>query len=96
MSNYTIANLLEVEDSYNGRVPGLEGHFARKHLESRDLGVSLFRFEASVQNPKSHSHKEQEEAFVVVNGSGRVRLDDEVVMSVLGGRLRAHGGRPQE
>jgi quercetin dioxygenase-like cupin family protein len=26
----------------------------------------------------AHSHREQEEAYVVVNGSGRIRLDDAV------------------
>ena len=25
-----------------------------------------------------HSHREQEEAYVVISGSGRIRLDDEI------------------
>ena len=78
MSDYAIVNLLEIDDSVEGRVEGLEGRFSRKHLGSRDLGVSHFRYAPGTRNPGSHSHREQEEAYVVVAGSGRVRLDDEV------------------
>jgi quercetin dioxygenase-like cupin family protein len=78
MPPYAIVNLLEIEDSVTGRVPGLEGRFARKSLGSRDLGVSHWRYAPGTRNPAAHSHREQEEAYVVVAGSGRVRLDDEV------------------
>src|SRR5947208_1335388 len=78
MPDYAIVNLLEIEDSVGGRVEGLEGRFGRRHLDSRDLGVSHFRFAAGTRNGTGHSHREQEEAYVVVAGSGRVRLDDEV------------------
>ena len=77
MSRFAKVNLLEVEDSVAGRVEGLEGRFSRKHLDSRDLGVSLFRYAPNLRSPMAHSHKEQEEAYVVVAGSGRVLLDDE-------------------
>jgi quercetin dioxygenase-like cupin family protein len=39
--------------------------------------VSHWRYAAGTRS-FSHSHREQEEAYVVVAGSGRVRLDDEV------------------
>jgi mannose-6-phosphate isomerase-like protein (cupin superfamily) len=78
MSDYTIVNLLELEDTVQGRLPGLEGRFGRKHLDSRDLGVSLWQYAPNVRNPVAHRHREQEEAYVVVAGSGRVRLDDEI------------------
>jgi quercetin dioxygenase-like cupin family protein len=74
---YAIVNLLEIDDSVAGRVAGLEGRFSRKHLDSRDLGVSLWRYAPGTRNG-AHSHREQEEAYVVVAGSGRVRLDDEL------------------
>jgi quercetin dioxygenase-like cupin family protein len=78
MSRFAIVNLLEVEDSVGDRAPGIEGRFARKHLDSRDLGVSLFRYAANVRSPMAHSHREQEEAYLVAAGSGHVLLDDEV------------------
>jgi mannose-6-phosphate isomerase-like protein (cupin superfamily) len=78
MSRFAKVNLLEVEDSVAGRVEGLEGRFGRKHLDSRDLGVSLFRYAPILRNQLAHSHREQEEAYVVVAGSGRVLLDDEI------------------
>jgi hypothetical protein len=70
MSSFATVNLLEVEDSVGDRAPGIEGRFGRKHLDSRDLGVSLFRYAANLRSPMAHSHREQEEAYVVVAGSG--------------------------
>jgi quercetin dioxygenase-like cupin family protein len=77
MSDYAIVNLLDVEDSVQGRLPGLEGRFARKHLDSRDLGVSHFRYAPNLRG-SGHQHREQEEAYVVVDGSGRARVGDEI------------------
>jgi quercetin dioxygenase-like cupin family protein len=78
MSRFATVNLLDVEDSVGERAPGIDGKFGRKHLDSSDLGVSLFRYTANLRSPFAHSHREQEEAYVVVAGSGRVLLDDEV------------------
>jgi len=77
MSRFATVNLLDLEDSVGDRAPGIDGRFARKHLESRDLGVSLFRYAASTRSPIAHSHREQEEAYIVVTGSGRVLLDGD-------------------
>ena len=78
MPDYAIVNLFDFDDETRGRFPGMEGRFTRKALGSRDLGVSHWRYAAGVRAPGSHSHREQEEAYLVVAGSGRVRLDDEV------------------
>jgi len=78
MSDFATVNLMEVEDSLGDRAPGVEGRFGRRRLGSRDLGVSLFRYAANLRSPMAHSHREQEEAYVVVAGSGRVLLDGEV------------------
>jgi quercetin dioxygenase-like cupin family protein len=78
VSRYAIKNLLEVDNSIGPGMPGVEGRFARKHLDSRDLGVSLFSYAPDLRSPMAHSHREQEEAYVVVEGSGRVRLDGEL------------------
>ncbi len=77
MSRYTVVNLLDLENAVGDRAPGVEGRFGRKHLESRDLGISVFRYAPNVRSPMAHSHKEQEEAYVIVSGSGRMLLDSE-------------------
>jgi quercetin dioxygenase-like cupin family protein len=77
MSRFATVNLLEIEDSVGDRAPGIEGRFARKHLHSRDLGISHFRYGPNVRSQVGHSHREQEEAYIVIAGSGRVLLDSE-------------------
>jgi uncharacterized cupin superfamily protein len=71
-------NLKEVEDSLSGRAPGIEARFGRKHLDSEHLGVSYLRYSPGVRASSAHSHREQEEAYVVISGSGQVRLDNEI------------------
>jgi quercetin dioxygenase-like cupin family protein len=78
MSDYELKNFAEVENLAANRGPGLDARFARKHLGSEHLGVSLFRFAPSFRTPFGHRHEMQEEAYVVVEGSGRVKLDDEI------------------
>ena len=79
MSSYTLVNLRDIEDVVGDRAPGVEGRFGRKHLDSTELGVSYFRYGPNVRSPFGHSHREQEEAYIVVEGSGRAKLDDEVM-----------------
>jgi quercetin dioxygenase-like cupin family protein len=77
---YTIKNLKEVESSApEALADQLEARFGRKHLDSEHLGVSYFRYAPGFRSPVGHRHREQEEAYVVIAGSGRIRLDDEVV-----------------
>jgi len=77
MSNYAKVNLLELEDSIGDRAPEVEGRFGRTALGSRDIGVSHFRYAPGFRSPVAHRHREQEEVYVVVSGSGRVLLDGE-------------------
>jgi quercetin dioxygenase-like cupin family protein len=79
MSRFATVNLLDVEDSIGERLPGVEGRFGRTHLDSRDLGISHFHYAANLRSPMAHSHREQEEAYVVVAGSGRLLLDEEII-----------------
>jgi mannose-6-phosphate isomerase-like protein (cupin superfamily) len=78
MSRYAHVNLLDIDDSIAGRVDGLEGRFSRKYLDSRDLGISHFRYAPNNRTEMGHRHREQEEAYVVVAGSGQILIDDEV------------------
>jgi quercetin dioxygenase-like cupin family protein len=79
MSGHTQINLLDdVEDSVGGRLEGLEGRFGRGAMGARDIGVSLWRYAPNLRNPTGHRHREQEEAYLVVSGSGQILLDGEV------------------
>jgi mannose-6-phosphate isomerase-like protein (cupin superfamily) len=77
MSNYSHVNFGEIEPT--SAEGGFDLRFSRKHIDSRDLGVSRIRYEAGVRTPVAHKHRQQEEAYVVVTGSGRALLDGEVV-----------------
>jgi quercetin dioxygenase-like cupin family protein len=79
MSNYAKVNLLELEDSVGDRAPEIEGRFGRTALGSRDLGVSHWRYAPGFRSEIGHRHREQEEAYVVVAGSGRVLVDGEPI-----------------
>ena len=75
MKPFVIVNMLELDDSVAGRVEGLQGRFARSHLDSRDLGVSHFRYAPGLRATTGHRHREQEEVYIVIAGSGRILLD---------------------
>jgi quercetin dioxygenase-like cupin family protein len=79
MPQFTRINLLELEDSVAGRVDGVEGRFGRKLLDSRDLGISHFRYAPGFRSETGHKHREQEEAYIVVAGRGRMLVDGEVI-----------------
>jgi mannose-6-phosphate isomerase-like protein (cupin superfamily) len=76
--DYTIKNLMDVADAAT-KTDGVEARFTRKFLDSEHLGVSYFRYAPNFRAPFGHSHGEQEEAYVVIAGSGRIKLDDEIV-----------------
>ncbi|HUA12975.1 MAG TPA: hypothetical protein VL989_00525 [Candidatus Sulfotelmatobacter sp.] len=76
MAAYTKINFADVDNS--SKTDGLEMRFSRKHLNSKELGVTLSKYSANYKAAKSHSHKVQEEAYVVVRGSGKMLLDDSV------------------
>src|SRR6185312_11070501 len=78
MSSYTVVNLMELENAVGDRAPGIEGRFGRSHMQSRDLGVSHWRYEPNRRSALGHSHGQQEEVYLVLGGSGNVLLDGEV------------------
>jgi quercetin dioxygenase-like cupin family protein len=80
MAGYTIKNLKEIEDQAPkfGLSPDLEARFARSPLEADVVGVSYQRLAPNLRVPFGHKHEQQEEVYVVVAGSGRIKLDDVV------------------
>jgi mannose-6-phosphate isomerase-like protein (cupin superfamily) len=79
MPDYTIKNIKEIDDAAAERPGDMEARFGRSHIDSEHLGVSFFRYGPGFRSPIGHRHREQEEAYVVVSGSGQVRLDEEVI-----------------
>jgi quercetin dioxygenase-like cupin family protein len=78
LSGYTIVNLMEIENGAKEGGPTLDARFARSRLDSDHIGLSHFRYAPNRRSAKGHSHREQEEVYVVLGGSGRVKLDDEL------------------
>jgi mannose-6-phosphate isomerase-like protein (cupin superfamily) len=80
VAGYTIKNLKEIDDAAPkfGFAPNLEARFVGDQLDSENAGISYQRLAPGFRIPFGHKHKTQEEMYVVVSGSGRVKLDDDV------------------
>jgi mannose-6-phosphate isomerase-like protein (cupin superfamily) len=81
MAGYTRVNLKsDVQDmAPQHGMEGIESRFARTNLELEKSGLSYFRLDGGYRAPFGHTHAEQEEVYVVVSGSARVAVGDEVV-----------------
>jgi mannose-6-phosphate isomerase-like protein (cupin superfamily) len=81
LSDYTHKNLTEVEDS----APGFgfaemgEARFAKDDLDAERTGVSHLKLNPGQRMPFAHKHDQAEEVYVVIAGSGRMKIDDEIV-----------------
>jgi mannose-6-phosphate isomerase-like protein (cupin superfamily) len=78
---YTVKNLADLEDSApkSGFGDVQEARFAKDALDTAATGFSYHRVKAQQRQPFAHRHERAEEVYVVLAGSGRVKLDDEVV-----------------
>lgn len=81
MSDYTHRNLADVEDvaAKWGYSDSQEARFAGGDLELETLGVSYQIVKPDKHHAFGHRHKEVEEVYVVLAGSGTCRLDEEEV-----------------
>jgi mannose-6-phosphate isomerase-like protein (cupin superfamily) len=81
MAEYTLVNLKEVEDRAPqfGLAPDLEARFAGEPLGLEQSGISYQRFAPNHRFPYGHRHDRQEEVYLLVGGSARLKLDDELV-----------------
>jgi mannose-6-phosphate isomerase-like protein (cupin superfamily) len=78
---FTRRNIKDLEDigsRFDG-APNLEFRMATKALELEHSGLSHQRVPPGYRFPYGHTHKQQEEVYVVVHGSGRMKLDDAIV-----------------
>ena len=82
MGRYTLVNLKrDVEDQAPkfGYSPQVESRFARLPLELENSGLSYFRFAPGFRLPFGHKHGEQEEVYLVIDGSMKLKLENEIV-----------------
>lgn len=79
--SYTIKNLREVED----RAPefGIDAvqaaRFAHYDLNSERTGLAFLGVKPGCRQAFAHRHDEAEEIYVILSGTGRIKLDDDVV-----------------
>ena len=82
MGDYTKTNLradVENQAPKFDMPPELEARFARNSIGGETLGLSLFTLAPNFRIPFGHKHSEQEEVYVVVRGSGRIKVEDQIV-----------------
>jgi mannose-6-phosphate isomerase-like protein (cupin superfamily) len=102
-ARYTLKKLTDVEDSAPkfGYDELQEARFATRDLEAEHTGVSHHRVKPGKRQGFAHKHDRAEEVYVVLKGSGRIKLDDEIVkvealdaIRVAPGVIRAFEGGP--
>jgi len=82
MPAYTKLNLRQdVEDMAPrfGYEEHVEARFARRALELEKSGVSYFKIAPGFRMPFGHRHGEQEEVYLVLSGSARMKVEDDIV-----------------
>ena len=79
--SYSLVSLVEVEDAApgNGFDDRWEARVARTALDAQETGVTYFRLLAGKRSPFMHRHRSAEEIYVVLSGTGRAKLDDEII-----------------
>ncbi len=104
MSGYAITNLSRVKDSAVefGYSEMQEARFPREDVGAERTGFAVHFVRPGKRSAFGHRHDDAEEVHLVVRGSGRVRLDDEIVelserdvLRVAPGVTRAFEGGPE-
>lgn len=77
---YTVVHLDEVEDAAvaNGLDHRWEARVAREDLGAERTGLTHFRLRPGKRSPFAHRHREAEEVYVILAGSGWIKLDEEI------------------
>jgi mannose-6-phosphate isomerase-like protein (cupin superfamily) len=78
--SHTIKNLRDVKDSAPefGFADTQEARFASEDLDAAETGVSYHVVRPGKRQGFAHRHDAAEEVYVVLSGSGRVKLDDQI------------------
>src|ERR1043166_1432100 len=80
-NSHTRIRLTEVKDSAPefGLEEIHEARFAQGDLDAEQTGISHYRLKPGKRQPFGHRHEEAEEIYVILNGNGRFKLDDEII-----------------
>jgi quercetin dioxygenase-like cupin family protein len=78
--SYSQINLAEIEDvaPANGFADRWQARVARTPLGAQQTGVTHFRLLAGKRSPFMHRHASAEEIYVILGGTGRLKLDNEI------------------
>ena len=81
MSGYTHVHLKDVENmaEKHGLAPDMEARFATRDLGLGDAAMSYQRLAPAKRSSFGHRHGSQEELYVFISGSGRAKLDDDII-----------------
>jgi uncharacterized cupin superfamily protein len=79
--SYAKKNLRDLEDmaAKHGLAESQEARFGRHALGTEQTGFNYLIVKPGRREAFAHRHREAEEVYVVLGGSGRVKLDDEVL-----------------
>ena len=79
--SYAKKNLRDVQDSavQHGLSDTQEARFPREDLGAEQTGMNFLIVKPGQREAFAHRHGTAEEIYVVLSGSGRVKLDDELV-----------------
>ncbi|HEX5468236.1 MAG TPA: cupin domain-containing protein [Gaiellaceae bacterium] len=79
--NYAKTNLRAVSDSAaeHGLSDMQEARFPRTDLGTEQTGLNFLTVKPSQREAFAHRHESAEEIYVVLSGSGRVKLDDDLL-----------------
>ena len=74
-------NLDDVADVAPGNGFGhrWEARVARTALDADETGLTHFRLRAGMRSPFVHRHREAEEIYLIISGSGKLKLDDQII-----------------
>jgi mannose-6-phosphate isomerase-like protein (cupin superfamily) len=81
VTDYTHKNLGDVKDMAPefGMPPEMQARFAREPMGLERVGLTYFRLAPGFRIPFAHRHEDQEEVYVVIKGSARMKVGDDIV-----------------
>ena len=98
MGAHTVVNLEQLPNAAArfGIEDRFEAHFGREPLGLQGFGLSHERIAPHFRSPYGHDHTDTEEVYLVVDGSARAKIGDEVVELDKWDAVRIPTGTPRQ